>query len=111
LLGAFGGVVGDVCKCILSSEFPETLTEEWQTLHNGGYSDLQNYARSFEHECDYKQIAEVLKSCNLPDLSTRAGLDVDEYSRLMISPFIDEGVHLILKGLRQLQNGYSIVKS
>ncbi len=102
LLGAFGGVVGDVCSCILGSEVPETLTEGWQTLHNEGYSDLQSYARTHGHECDYKKIVEVIQACNISDLASCSGLDEDEYKRLMISPFIDECVHIILKGLKKI---------
>ena len=40
LLGAFGGVVGDVCKLLLTSDVPERLTENWQISHNAGYSEL-----------------------------------------------------------------------
>lgn len=99
LLGAFGGVVGDVCKVILNNEVPEPLTENWQISHNAGYSDLQELAHSYGHDCNYELIIETLKQLKVTELSTRAGLEEFEYERLMLSPFIDECIHLILKGL------------
>lgn len=100
LLGAFGGLVGEVCKLILTNEVPETLTEAWQISHNEGYSDLQELARSCGHDSDYGLIAESIRKFSLSALSSRCGLDDDEYKCLMLSPFVDECVYLILKGLK-----------
>jgi len=100
LLGAFGGVVGDVCGLILTDEVPETLTEDWQISHNQGYSDLQALARFSGHDSDYELITESIQKLSISELSSRCGLDDKEYKRLMISPFIDECVHLILKGIK-----------
>lgn len=99
LLGAFGGVIGDVCTVILDNEVPDSLTEDWQISHNEGYSDLQKIARSKGHHCDYDSVVNTLKLCNVSELSARAGLTELEYKRLMLSPFIDECTYLILKGL------------
>ncbi|EIK43217.1 hypothetical protein O59_004010 [Cellvibrio sp. BR] len=99
LLGAFGGVVGDVCKIILNNEISEHFSEAWQISHNAGYSDLQELARTFGHDCNYESIVDTIKQLKIADLSERVGLEVFEYQRLMTSPFIDECVHLILKGL------------
>jgi hypothetical protein len=100
LLGAFGGVVGDVCKLLQNADVPESLTEHWQISHNEGYSDLQKLARSHGHECDYEAITASISSYSLSELSTRCGLDENEYRRLMVTPFVDECVYLILKGLK-----------
>ncbi len=101
LLGGFGGVVGDVCKLLTTtSGVPETLTENWQISHNEGYSDLQKLARSHDHGCDFDAIPTYIRSHNVSDLASRCRLDEDEYRRLMESPFVDECVHLILKGLK-----------
>ena len=101
LLGAFGGVVGDVCKLILNDEVPVALTEDWQLSHNACYSDLQELARTYRHESNYDLIIETIRSLNISELSSRCGLDENEYKQLMISPFIDECVYLILKGLNK----------
>ncbi|MFT7405699.1 TIR domain-containing protein [Zhongshania sp.] len=102
LLGAFGGVVGEVCKYVLGEELPLPLTEDWQVLHNAGYANLQCIARTNGHECDYSRIAETIKRFTVRDLAGQCGLDEAEYRRLMVSPFIDECVHIILKGLKAL---------
>lgn len=99
LLGAFGGVIGDVCTVILDDVVADSLTEDWQISHNEGYSDLQKIARSKGHHCDYDSVRNTLKRFNVLELSARAGLTELEYKRLMLSPFIDECTYLILKGL------------
>lgn len=100
LLGAFGGVVGVVCKLLLTADVPAPLTEKWQISHNGGYSDLQELARSYSHDCDYEAITTSIRSHSVSELASRCGLDENEYKRLMASPFADECVYLILKGLK-----------
>ncbi|HFD32967.1 MAG TPA: TIR domain-containing protein [Gammaproteobacteria bacterium] len=100
LLGAFGGVVGDVCKLLLSADVPESLAENWQITHNEGYSDLQELARSHGHGCDYETITVSLGSHSVSELASRCGLEENEYKRLMVSPFVGECVYLILKGLK-----------
>jgi len=100
LLGAFGGVVGDICKLIVNADAPETLTENWQLSHNEGYSDLQDIARANGHGSDYKAITDSIQKLKISELSSKCGLDEIEYKRLMISSFVDECVYLILKGLK-----------
>ena len=100
LLGAFGGVVGDVCRLLLSADVPESLTENWQVTHNEGYSDFQESARSHGHGCDYEAITASISSHSVSELASRCGLDENEYRRLMVSPFVDECVYLILKALK-----------
>lgn len=100
LLGAFGGVVGDVCKVILGSETPDTFTESWQVSENEKYEEVQAIARSHGQDSDYRLIVDNIRSVSLIELSNQCGLNEAEYRRLMASPFIDECIHLIIKGLK-----------
>lgn len=104
LLGAFGGIVRDICQVILGGDFPETLTENWQISHNAGYIDVQNLARTHGNACDYEAIKTALKGLQLSKLSSQCGLEEEEYRRLMSSPFLDECTHLTLKGLKKIQS-------
>lgn len=101
LLGAFGGVVGEVCFSILNSKITKPLTEPWQNSNNRGYSELQKKAKENKHQADFDNIKTVLEELTVEELSQRAGLSKSDYSRLMKSPFTDECVHLILKGLKE----------
>lgn len=107
LIGAFGGVVENVCSILLKKGVPEALTEEWQVTHNAGYSDVQNIAKTHGHECDYNAVIDMLHKQNISDLASRCGLSEDEYITVMCSPFIDECLYLILRGLKNL-NGSSL---
>lgn len=102
LLGGFGGIVGDVCKVLLKIEMPETLTEIWQLLNNSGYKELQELAATHNHNCNYEELISVLSDVNLLDLASNVGLSEQAYIELMGTPFVDECVHTILKGLRKL---------
>jgi hypothetical protein len=102
LLGAFGGVVGEVSKVIRGESYPDSLTESWQLTHNAGYSDVQGIAKSNGTHADYEQIQDALKSVSLSSLSKNSGLDEEKYLRLMESPFVDECVYLIMQGLKKL---------
>lgn len=102
LLGAFGGVVGNVCYVLLNKDVPEALTEEWQIHHNAGYSDVQALAKAHGNECDYRAVAETIQKVNVSDLASRCGLSENEYAKIMHSPFIDECLHLILKGIKNM---------
>jgi len=102
LLGAFGGVVGNVCSVLLNNDMPEVLTEAWQLTHNTGYSDVQAIAKAHGNECDYNSVLDTLQKQKISDLASRCGLSEDEYIKIMCSPFIDECLHLILKGLKNL---------
>lgn len=102
LLGAFGGVVESVCYVILNKKVPEVLTEEWQLHHNVGYSEVQSIAKPYGYHCDYIAITDLIKKINLSELANRCGLTEIEYKRLMDTPFIDECIHLIIKGLKKI---------
>jgi hypothetical protein len=107
LLGAFGGVVGSVCRLLLNKTVPEELTEDWQNSHNSGYSELQAIAKSHGKECDYFAVIEFLQKLKVSGLAKRCGLSEDEYIRIMNSPYSDECLYLILKGLNMLSDSKS----
>jgi len=102
LLGAFGGVVGEVCKVLRGETYPEPLTETWQLTHNAGYIDRQAIARAQGMHADYEQVKTALTGINIPALCKTSGLDEELFRRLMDSPFVDECVHLIVHGLKSL---------
>lgn len=103
LCGGFGGVVGEVCHTILTGQCSTGLTENWQILNNVGYNDVQEIARKHRREARYVDIIQKLQRKGLiKELSNRSGLSIAEYSGLMTSPFIDECIHLILKGLSKI---------
>lgn len=102
LLGAFGGVVGEVCKIITNKSIAEPITEHWQITNNVGYFKLQEKAEQDNHNADYPNITHILNGISVEDLARSSGLNSDDYQRLMASPFVDECVHLVLKGLKTL---------
>lgn len=104
LLGAFGGVVGDVCKVLRKEPYPDSLTEAWQTSHNAGYVDLQALSAKYGMHADYRQVKAALEEIDMATLSKNAGLDVTMYLRLMKTPFVDECIHLTMMGLRKLSH-------
>ncbi len=103
LLGAFGGVVGEVCKTIRKGEATKFLTEDWQVCNNAGYKDLQEKAREDNYHANYEHVKLILENPELlSDMIQRSGLTENKYMRLMESPFIDECVYLIIQGLKAL---------
>lgn len=103
LCGGFGGVVGEVCETILTGNISSALTEKWQEEQNGEYKSLQELANSKGHGADYNRITSELCSKECFDaLANRSGLSKEDYRQLMKTPFVDECIHLILKGLNNL---------
>ncbi|HOS61693.1 MAG TPA: hypothetical protein PLA59_04710 [Myxococcota bacterium] len=102
LLGAFGGVVAEVCKTITDKAIAKPITEHWQITNNAGYFELQEKAKKENQNADYVKVEKLLEDIAVDDLARSSGLSSDEYQRLMESPFVDECVHLILKGLKKL---------
>jgi len=100
LLGAFGGVVGEVCKSIRNKAITEPLTEQWQITNNVAYFDLQKKSKTENKNANYTNIKFRLESIICEELAKSSGLNCKDYQRLMESPFVDECVHLILKGLK-----------
>lgn len=102
LLGAFGGVVGEITASILNKTVSAPLTEGWQISHNTGYAELQNKARTNSDHADYQKVKTDIEDLVLSTLAKSAGLDDGDYLQLMQSPFVDECVHLILKGIKSI---------
>jgi hypothetical protein len=103
LAGGLGGLCQKLCDSILNNEISEEFTEEWQISHNARYIELQQIAKGNSFEADYEQVETSLLSLSVEKLSSKSGLSEKEYTRLMTTPFVDEVVHLILKGLNQLE--------
>ena len=103
LLGGFGGMVTEVCQSITNKSVTESLSEAWQISNTEGYQALQERAKQTGHHADYDVIKTTLESMDLEQLANNAGLDLNEYRRLMTSPFIDECIHIVLKGLKVLK--------
>lgn len=93
LLGGFGGATQAIALTILQNEAPNAVPKEWRC------TDIRLWGAKNIDETDYLKIMELLKSASLKDLSNRAGLLTTEYLRLMCSPFVDECLFLLLKGI------------
>ena len=100
LLGGFGGVVSDVCK-IMTISNTEKLTKNLQKEKNSNYELFLNYLKENHKELlpDYKDFTEKLKIENLHN-----GLDENDNLKLFSTPFVDEAIFLIMKGLKQVNN-------
>lgn len=99
LIGAFGGVVGEVCKTINSNILSDFLTENWQNANNPGYIELQAHAKEKGNHADYAEIKTLLENMSVKTLADRVKLSEDQYRQLMLTPFVDEAIRLVLLGL------------
>jgi len=98
LIGGFGGVTRSVCRLLGEKAVPEELSFDWQVGNNPGLAEMVSFAAS--RGVDYKQVYhQGLQLVMNADL--RNGLSADENTRLFETPFADEVVHLILKGIGQ----------
>lgn len=99
LLGGFGGVTASVCKLIQGITLPDELTQDWQIQNNAGYKELLDFclSRDVQYSVDYDSLAKKLKNVDLLN-----GLSKDENIKLFTTPFIDEALHLVLKGLKSI---------
>ncbi|HII3799241.1 TPA: TIR domain-containing protein [Pasteurella multocida] len=102
LIGGLGGLTQKLCSSIKNKCLAEEFTEEWQISHNNAYQDLQKIALKHNHHANYEEIKSEIKNISITDLAQRVGLTSEEYERVMTTPFIDESVHLILKGIQIL---------
>lgn len=99
LIGGFGGITSSVCEFIETNKLPKELTMDWQINNNTGYKDLLEYSelKGDGYSNDYILINEDLKMCNLNN-----GLSQEENIQLFNTIFIDEAIHLIIKGIKAL---------
>ena len=87
---------------IIHKKIPDELTVQWQIDNNKGYKDLLGYAssRQYNYVDDYSSAINTLTSSGISKLNN--GLNEKENYRLFETPFIDEAVHLLLKGLKKI---------
>lgn len=99
LLGGFGGVTSSVCKLIQNGITPQELTLDWQIQNNSGYKELLDFcvSRDIKYSVDYNLIVENIKSANLNN-----GLCKEENDKLFTTPYIDEALNLVFKGLKSI---------
>lgn len=102
LIGGLGGLTHKLCNSIQHNCLADEFTEEWQISHNESYQDLQKIALEHNKHADYEKIKSVIEHISINDLAQQVGLTPEEYERLMTTPFIDEAIHLILKGSKFL---------
>ena len=98
LLGGFGGVTSKVCRCIQSGTIPEELSLDWQNSNNAHYSDLLLEYTKHNKEIKYGWVSELTID------SLNNGLSTEENLRLFTTPFVDEAIHLITKGIKKIRN-------
>ena len=98
LLGGFGGVTSGVCRLIQTGTLPQELTQDWQVHNNAGYQELLDFSAAKNINCiAYNRLTDVLKSSNLNN-----GLNEEDNEKLFNTPFIEEAIQLIFKGLRSV---------
>lgn len=96
LIGGFGGVSHSVCQLITEKKIPKELTYAWQLDNNPGLRDMMRFAasRGMNYEELYGRVLDSLMNADL-----RNGLTKEENATLFETPFVDEVVHLVLKGI------------
>ena len=99
LVGGFGGVTQSVCRLVAVKTVPDDLTFTWQLNNNPGLEDMTTFAasRGLDYEPQYQRALDIVMNAEL-----RNGLDAAENARLFETPFVDEVIHLVLKGISQL---------
>lgn len=102
LIGGFGGVVKHICDSIMSKSISEVITQEWQEKHDVEYQSFRGFLSEKKDILSYQEIHSKILTLKVTDLAQASGLSLEDYNRLMVSPLIDEVIHLILKGLNQL---------
>lgn len=98
LLGGFGGITRSVCRLIREKTVPEELTLAWQWNNNPGLAEMMAFAvsRGVDYQERHQHALEIIMNTDL-----RNGLAPEENARLFETPFADEIIHLILKGMGQ----------
>lgn len=100
LIGGFGGVSGSVCSLIETGECPIDLSPEWQMENNPKLKGVYDFAKT--RGVDYAETyVNALK--DIREMTFSNGLTPEENIQLMKTPFIDEALHLILKGIKSLK--------
>jgi hypothetical protein len=100
LLGGFGGVTRAICDYLISTKKPPQLTREWQIKNNSGYKQLLEYDSKLK-EGIHPDYDEIIKSITISGLHN--GLNEKDNKKLFYTPFVDEALWLIFKGLDNIQ--------
>lgn len=103
LLGGFGGVVSEVSDVLLHKQKIFKLSQIWIQDNQAGYSELQSLAKASNEHYDSLEVEKKLLTLDIVSLSANAGLSESDYRKLMVSSFVDECVHLVLKGIKNLK--------
>ncbi len=98
LLGGFGGVTSKVCQYLQERIIPDELLLDWQKKNNDYYNDLLSEYIEHNNDIDYSWLNEF----TIDDLHN--GLSKEDNLRLFATPFVDEVIHLITKGIKNLRN-------
>lgn len=103
LLGGFGGITSTICQLLKTKSKQTKITHEWQILNNAGYNDLISFAnsRDTKYSVNYEVLAKTIAEYGLEQLSINNGLTQSDNLKLFETPFIDEAIYLILKGLKE----------
>lgn len=101
LMGGFGGCVQEICRLIGPDKDSRYLQSDWQKDYNLGYESTQKKLGNLSEDID--SIVDEIKKIKIQDLAKNAKLSIEEYERLMISPFSDECFYIINKGLKKIK--------
>ena len=96
LLGGFGGISAKICQYIMTKKLPAELTIDWQISNNENYYKLLLEYQDNDRRIDYSWITDLDYS------SLHNGLDEEDNKKLFVTPFADEAIYLISKGLHRL---------
>ena len=98
LLGGFGGVTSKLCHYLQTGVILEELSVDWQKTNNEHYSELLLEYTKHNKKIDYSWFSKLTIN------SLNNGLSEDDNLRLFNTPFVDEAIHLITKGVKNLRS-------
>ncbi|WP_409438756.1 hypothetical protein [Psychromonas sp. GE-S-Ul-11] len=75
----------------------------WIQDNQNGYSELQSLAKANNEHYDSQKVEDILLALDIASLFANAGLSESDYRQLMVTPFVDECVHLVMKGIKNLK--------
>ncbi len=99
LLGGFGGVSSSVCRFLETGILPQKLTLDWQIRNNLGYQDVLAFY-SDRRKLSFIDLYSVSDTLQIDNL--RNGLSRKDNFKLFSTPYIDEALYLVFKGIQAL---------
>jgi hypothetical protein len=100
LLGGFGGMTKHICNLIEKNKIDAELTDRWQKEHTSGYAELLEYITQ-KNSSYFPEYGDLLTK-KLLFSNLKNGLTNEENIKLFSTPFVDEAIHLIFKGIANL---------